>query len=150
MRHPILSQNAALLVAGLLFFSCQSSTSKLEKAKEKMNAATQNVVEANEAFNEALQDSIQQFRDASVKEIKHNEIKIKELKAQIVKEKEKLRVENEKKLAALEQKNNELLSRMDNYKDDRQAKWETFKIEYTHDMNELKEAFEGLTIKNVK
>ena len=83
-----------------------------------MNAATQKVVDANEAFNEALQDSIQEFRDASVKQIKHNEMKIKEFKSKIAKEKKEVRIENEKKLAELEQKNNELLSRMDNYKDD--------------------------------
>ena len=149
MKHPILSQITALLVAGTLLISCQSSTSKLESAKENMNAATQKVVDANEAFNEALQDSIQEFRDASVKQIKHNEMKIKEFKSKIAKEKKEVRIENEKKLAELEQKNNELLSRMDNYKDDRQAKWDIFKAEFNHDMNELGEAFQGLTIKNV-
>jgi len=150
MKKVFFTLAITVVVVGLMFSSCQSSSSKMERAKENMDAATQNVVESNDAFNEALQDSIQQFRDAAAKQTRRYELKIKEFKAKITKEKDKVRIENEKKLAELEQKNNELMTRMDNYKDDHQVKWDKFKVEYTHDMHELGEAFKGLTIKNVK
>ena len=39
---------------------------------------------------------------------------------------------------------------MDDYKADGKDKWETFKAEFSHDMDELGHAFKGLTVKNVK
>lgn len=150
MKHPVFSQIAPLLVAGTMLLSCQPSASKLDSAKENLEEASKDVVEANEAFNEALQDSIQQFRDESAKKIRGNEVKIAEFKTKIANEKEETRIKNEKILAELEKKNNDLMTKMDNYKDDRQAKWDSFKVEYNHDMYELSEAFKGLTVKSVK
>ena len=40
--------------------------------------------------------------------------------------------------------------KMDDYKEEGKEKWETFKTEFTHDMDELGTAFKNLTVKNVK
>ena len=56
----------------------------------------------------------------------------------------------EKKIDELEQKNSELKKRLDDYKADGKEKWEKFKAEFSHDMDELGKAFKDLTVKNVK
>ena len=50
----------------------------------------------------------------------------------------------------LEVKNSDMRMRMDNYKEDGKDNWETFKTEFSHDMDELGKAFKDLTVKNVK
>ncbi len=150
MKKPIFTLVISVIIMGLMFTGCKSSTSKVEDANEKVEEANENVIEANHNLNKALQDSIEIFRTASAEKIRLNEIQINEFKAHIANEKVETKIRNEKKLAELEQKNNDLISRMDNYNDERQEKWDSFKVEYNHDMNELGEAFKNLTDKNVK
>ncbi len=40
--------------------------------------------------------------------------------------------------------------KMDNYKEDGKEKWEAFKSEFSHDMDELGSALKDLTVNNVK
>ena len=40
--------------------------------------------------------------------------------------------------------------RLEEYKDEGQEKWTSFKSEFNHDMDELGKAFKDLTVKNVK
>ncbi len=40
--------------------------------------------------------------------------------------------------------------KMENYKEEGKDKWEIFKAEFSHDMDELGKAFKDLTVKNVK
>jgi len=40
--------------------------------------------------------------------------------------------------------------KMDNYKLEGKENWEKFKMEFSHDMDELGKAFSDLTVKNVK
>jgi len=150
MKKTIFNLTIIVCISGVIMTACQSSTSKVEDAKDHVQIATENVIEANQALNQALKDSIQQFRTASEAKIRINEKKIAEFKAKIAKEKVETKMKNEKKLAELEQKNKDLISRLDNYKDVQQDKWAKFKTEYNHDMDELGKAFKDLTIKNVK
>jgi len=139
-----------VFVAGTVFTSCQSSASKVDEAKDNLQVATENVIVANQELNQALKDSITQFRISAKEKIKSNEEKIAALKVRIAKENAKTKINNDKKLAALEQKNKDMVNRLDNYNDIQQEKWDAFKVEYNHDMDELGDAFKDLTIKNVK
>ena len=40
--------------------------------------------------------------------------------------------------------------RLEDYKADSKDKWESFKTEFNHDMDELGSAFKDLTVKNTK
>ena len=40
--------------------------------------------------------------------------------------------------------------KMADYKEEGKEKWETFKVEFNHDMEELGNAFKDLTVKNTK
>jgi len=54
------------------------------------------------------------------------------------------------KVDELEQKNSDLKKQMDDYKAEGKEKWEKFKTEFGHDMDELGNAFKDFTVKNVK
>jgi len=150
MKKIFIIMALIVFVAGTVFTSCQSSASKVDEAKDNLQVATENVIVANQELNQALKDSITQFRISAKEKIKSNEEKIAALKVRIAKENAKTKINNDKKLAALEQKNKDMVNRLDNYNDIQQEKWDAFKVEYNHDMDELGDAFKDLTIKNVK
>lgn len=131
------------LMAGAMLTSCQSSATKVEKAQDK-------VVEAKQDLNQALQDSIRQFKTESENKISNYEKIIAEFRTKIAKEKKVNKLKYEKKLAELDQRNSELKKKLADYKDEEHTKWRIFKAEYNHDMDELGKSFKNLTIKNVK
>lgn len=126
-----------------MFIGCQSSSKKVENAQE-------NVVKANEELNQALKDSIQQYRIATQEKLIANEKQLAEYKAKIAIQKKENKAKYEEELAKLVQKNNDLKIKLENYNEENEVKWEAFKTEFNHDMDELGKAFKDLTVKNVK
>lgn len=126
-----------------MFIGCQSSSKKVENAQE-------NVLKANEELNQALKDSIQQYRIATQEKLIANEKQLAEYKAKIAIQKKENKAKYEEDLAKLVQKNNDLKIKLENYNEENEVKWEAFKTEFNHDMDELGKAFKDLTVKNVK
>ena len=143
MKKIIFTIALITFMTGIMLTSCRSSVKKVEKAQE-------NVVEANQKLNQALKDSIQQFRTESENRISIYEKDIVEFRARIANEKKDNKSKYEKKLAELDKKNIEMKKKLADYKYEEQAKWEIFKAEYNHDMDQLGQSFKDLTVKNVK
>ncbi len=134
------------LMAILISTSCNSPAAKVEKAED-------NVMEANQQLDEANKEymaEVENYRKETSEKISSNDQRILELKANIANQKKEVRADYQKKIAALEQKNQELRKKMDDYKADSKDNWEAFKKEFNHDMEELGNAFKDLTVKNVK
>jgi predicted RNase H-like nuclease (RuvC/YqgF family) len=140
----------ATLMAGAMLTSCQSSAKKAENARDNLQEAKDNVIEAKQELNQALNDSIQQFKKDSKEKISNNEKIIAEFKARIAKSEKATKVKYEKTVAELEQKNNDLKKKLENYMDEGQDKWTSFKSEFNHDIDELGLALKDLTVKNLK
>jgi hypothetical protein len=135
------------------FISCDSNSSKVQDAKEKVQDEKKDVMDAQHDLAKAEQDSIakfEEFRNAQIEKINENDKKIAELKESSKMEKKDAREKTEKKIAELEKRNNELRAKITNYKYDGKSSWESFKIEFNHDMEELGHAFKDLTVKNTK
>jgi len=143
MKKIIFTLALTAFMAGTMLTSCRSSSKKVEKAQE-------NVVKANQELNQALKDSIQQFRTESENRISIYEKNIVEFRTRIANEKQENKSKYEKKLAELDKKNIEMKKKLADYKYEEQAKWEIFKAEYNHDMDQLGQSFKDLTVKNVK
>ena len=143
MKKTIFTLTISMFIVGAMLTGCQSSKTKVEKAEDK-------VASANQELNQALSDSIKQFKTESAERISNNEKNITEFKARIAKEKSENKAKYEKKLAELEKRNMDMKMRLADFKDEEQTKWEKFKVEYNHDMEELGKAFKDLTVKNVK
>lgn len=132
------------LVSGSMLIGCNSMNKKADASQDKVQDARQDVAEANLALNNAIEE----FKIKSADAIAENEKNIADFKVKIAGEKAENKAILEKKLAEMEQKNNELKKKLADYKNDGNEKWKEFKDEFNHDMNNLGKAFRDLRVKN--
>jgi hypothetical protein len=95
-----------------------------------------------------LEKDIKKFRTATFEKIEDNNVRISELKENIKNDKSALKSVHEKQVIDLQARNNDLKMRLDNYKGE--DKWEDFKKEFEHDMNEIGSSLKDLTVSNTK
>ena len=112
--------------------------------------AKEDVGIANQELNQALKDSIQDFRKKTEEQLIANEKSLALYKEKIAKENKEYKAEYEKEWAKLNEKNKEMKARLENYNEEKDGNWEKFKTEFNSDMKDLGNAFKNLTIKNVK
>ncbi|MBA3704367.1 MAG: peptidase M23, partial [Bacteroidetes bacterium] len=136
----------SVFITGAVFTSCSSPEKKVENAETGVLEANQDLDQANAEY---LAD-VETYRKETAEKIAANNQSIAEFNARIENEKKEAKADYKKKIAELEQKNTDMQKRMDDYKVDGKDKWETFKAEFSHDMDQLGDAFKGLTVKNVK
>ena len=65
-------------------------------------------------------------------------------------DKRKIKVRDQKIIDDLEQKNINMRKKIEEYQETGKDKWEAFKVEFNHDMDELGTALKNLTVKNTK
>ncbi len=100
--------------------------------------------------NQEYQADIDKYRKETAEQITANEENIKELKA------DRAQVENDKKddydkqIAELEQKDNNMKKKMDDYKPEGKEKWKLFKSDFNKGMNDLGKSIKDLTASNKK
>ncbi|MES2517445.1 MAG: peptidase M23 [Bacteroidota bacterium] len=145
MKKTIIALSISTLLVGSIV-SCNSPAKKVENAQNEVIEANQNLDKANQDY----ENDIENYRKETSMKIAENDSSIVAFKARISKEKKAAKADYEMKIAALEQKNSDMKLRMENYKEEGKEKWEIFKTEFTHDMDELGKAFKDLTVKNVK
>lgn len=129
---------ACITVFGLS--NCKNSPSEkaegVETAKENLNIAEQGYVDAViDSTNEYAR-----YKLESEKNLKANDLKIAELKANLNAKKANDRTNFEIKLNELEQKNTRLKASIADYKESDKNKWEIFKTNFKKDMDELGKA----------
>jgi F0F1-type ATP synthase membrane subunit b/b' len=146
MKKTILKLTASAFIAGAILTSCSTSAEKVENAQKNVNEANKDLDNANQEY---LVD-IENYRKETSNMIVANEQQLAEFKVKIEHEKKVARTEYRKQIAELEQKNNDMKIKMSNYNEGGKEKWEKFKTEFSHDMDELGQAFKDLTVNNVK
>jgi len=129
------------LIAGTMIIGCTSSADKVENAQDNVQAANEQLVKANQALDQAIRDSIQQFRKESEERIIANENTIVEYRARIARENKENRAIYEKKLAELEQQNREMKRNLADFREDSRENWESFRIKFNNDMERSGRAF---------
>lgn len=75
---------------------------------------------------------------------------IADIKVSMAKDKKYATADYKKQIAAIELKNAEMKIRMSEYKEDGNEKWESFKREFNHDMDELGHSLNDFTVNNKK
>lgn len=143
MKNSILT---IAVITSTLLMSCGTKAEKVENAEV-------NVVEANQDLNKANEDyliEVEEYKKETAAKIEANERSIADFKLRVEKEKKEAKADYKAKIAALEQKNSDMKKTMDDYKADGREKWESFKTEFNHDMEELGQAFSDLGKNNVK
>lgn len=143
---------AAILLAGSIITSCQSSAEKVEDAKVNVQDANKDLKDAQKNVSEEAQKAAkakewEAFKSESETKIRNNETLTAELKEKMKTSGKKLDKVYADNIAKLEQKNQDLKSRMDAYEKG-QTDWQSFKREFNHDMDELGNALKDLTVNN--
>jgi hypothetical protein len=141
MKKMIFGVAVATFIAGTMLVGCQSRDKKVENAQEKVQNAEDKVAEARQELNQAIKDSIQQFKKDAAKQIEVYEKNMAELRIKIANERSENRAYHERKLAELEQQNREMRMRLENFNEDNRDQWVSFRNKFSHDMEEHGKAF---------
>lgn len=156
MRKTIQILALTTLLAGATFSGCQSPSRKADQAEIKMQIAQQNLEEAQkevkiaEARKAANIEEWETFKSNSEDKIRDMEISIAELKVKIKKSGSKLDALYEKKINTLEQNSKDLKAKIEASTNKSQSDLESFRREFSHDMDELGQALKDLTVNNKK
>ncbi len=139
------------LVATLLAISCKSGEQKVADAENKVANAEQNLDQVkHEADSVAAQKAeLEAFKLESESKIRGNDLLITALKEKKKSTGKKVDAVFEKNIDSLEQRNKEMKKRMDGFERGK-SDWESFKREFSHDMNELGNALNDLGVDNKK
>jgi hypothetical protein len=93
---------------------------------------------------------VKAYKDEQLKKIKENEDRIAELKRKRDSTKGKVDDAYDKRIEKLEASNAELKKRVITYNETDKSKWEEFKREFSHDMDELGQALKDMFRDNSK
>jgi hypothetical protein len=146
MKKSLLTMAALAFMMGALLPGCTTAEQRVKDAEE-------DVVEANEALEQANADylaDMEKFRQEAEERTITNDQMIAEFRSRIATEKASVRASYEKKIASLEESNARLKQRMADYKEDGSDNWYAFKHEFNRDMNELGKALADFTKSNTK
>jgi chromosome segregation ATPase len=146
MKKIILTLTAFTFITTAMLTSCNTPAEKVENAENNLKEANKDLNKANEEY---LAD-VEKYKQETADKIAANERSIAEFNARIAKEKKDAKADYKKKIKMLEQRNSDMKKKMDDYKADGKEKWEKFKTEFSHDMDEVGKAFKDLTVKNVQ
>ena len=146
MKKSILTLVTSTIISGTIVFSCNSSTHKVEDAAVKVDQASDDLIKAKKEFNVEYN----KFKTESEKRMIDNDNQISELKAHKTKLKKEAKADYDKTIADLEKKNSDMKIKIDEYKEDGQDKWESFKREFNHDMDELGQSLIDFAKNNTK
>jgi preprotein translocase subunit SecF len=149
MTKSILTLTSAALFCGLVLTNCNTPTEKVDNAEEVVIDAN---IDANNALEKANQEylkDMENFRIETAEKFASNDKSVIDFNTRIVNEKKEAKANYQKQITDLEQKSSDMKKRIDDYKAEGKEKWNIFKTEFNHDMDELGLAFKDLTIKNV-
>jgi hypothetical protein len=144
MKILILAITGAITIASLPLLAQES---------KKAAGARKEVASAKKELKEAKIDSaadFQKFKKEAEVKIKENQIKIAELKAKKSSDSKEIRQMYDKKVLALEQKNNELENKIKKSGDTKTTMWASFKRHFNHDLAEIGDAFKDMGASNTK
>jgi predicted small secreted protein len=146
MKKSILALVALAFLTSTFLSSCNTSAEKVENAQQDLKEANKDLDKANQEYLA----EVAAYKKEAADKIATNEKSIAEFKARKASEKQEAQADYEKKIDALEQKNSDMKKQMDDYQIEGREKWETFKTNFSHGMDELGKSFTGLADKNNK
>lgn len=154
MKRSILSLVIASLVIGAIIISCKPNTEKEQAAQESVDSAKVALTEAREDLAEAKRaataEEWQAFKDSTNAKIEKNNAEIADLKLKIKMKGKDIDNAYQRNIDTMEQRNRNLKIKMNSYKNDVNSDWQSFKREFSHDMDELGKSLKDFTVDNKK
>jgi hypothetical protein len=146
MKKTVFIPMVAIFGIATLIMGCKPSKEE-QVAKENVQEAKEDL---SDARRQANAEEWKNFKNEVNLVIEKNDAKIVALKKEIKKTGKVANAEYDRKVDTLEKKNKELRLKLESYKNDANADWQSFKREFNHDMDELGKAFNDLTVNNKK
>ena len=146
MKKKIYTLAISMFVVGAIFTSCKTPAEKVEKSEEKVEKAQEDLDQAKIEYDEQYN----QFMQESNEKITANDKLIADLKIYSKNKKKETKIKYDKTIADLEAKNQAMKEKIRNHKEEGNDKWESFKNEFNHDMDELGKSINDLGKDNVK
>ena len=129
------------MLTGIAMLGIVSCTNSPSKKAEVLEDAKENVLEAEQGLDKAVNDSINEYErykmEAEAKLVE-NDLKIAALKTNMKAERIEVRTNYEKQLNELEQRNAALKVSISEYQESDINKWEKFKSIVNQDIEEIK------------
>jgi hypothetical protein len=142
MKNPII---IVTLVAATFMIGCNSEQGS-QNADERIEEASQNLDQAKQDYNEEYN----KFKRHAEEQIAANEKCVADLKDNAKDLKKEQKAAYEATIKDLEAKNDMMKQKLKDRQEEDQTKWESFKSEFSHDMEELGNAFNDIGKNNVK
>jgi predicted phage tail protein len=114
-------------MTGVLITSCEKTP------EQKVEGVKQDLKEVQTAYLKEWQE----FKKDAGEKIADNQKRIEAFKAKMKKTGSNVKAGYNKEVAVLEQKNQELQKKLDEYKDDGKSKWKEFKVNFNNDMDAI-------------
>ncbi len=143
-----------MIMAGIMYTSCQSGSQKVENAEDKVADAKSDLKDAQiaanaEAAKATLAEEFKAFKNETDLTIKNYEMQIDGFKEKMKKSGKKLDKVYGENIAVLEQKIQALKTKIETYQSS-QSDWQSFKNEFSHDMDELGKALKDFSVDHKK
>ncbi|MEO6883332.1 MAG: hypothetical protein ABI199_04820 [Bacteroidia bacterium] len=151
MKKTIFTLALTAFIAGTIMTGCSSSSEKANTAEAKVDTAQANVNQASKNLKQAEANYTTEynaFKLESDRKIATNDSIISELKEDSKKMKKAEKARYEQTIDDLEAKNQAMKNELANYKEEDNDKWETFKLGFNHEMDNLQQALKDLTKSN--
>ena len=137
---------ATMFVVGSMLIGCSTPSEKVENAQENVDKANQNLDKAQDDYAA----DVENYRKETAEKLAANEKLEADFNARIANEKADAREDYNKKIAALDQKDNDMKKKMADYKPEGKDKWIAFKEGFNKDMDALSQDWKNLTTKKDK
>jgi hypothetical protein len=134
------------LLSIFIISGCNNSARKVENAQEEVTEAKEELDEANREY--AIE--IEKYKKDTESIVMTNQKILDDFKLRIENEKSVVKAKYNKVIAKLEEKNNDMGKKMDDYKAEGEEQWESFKTEFSMDMDNLGKAFKDLSVDNIR
>jgi F0F1-type ATP synthase membrane subunit b/b' len=126
-----------LFLVGISMTSCDNKAQNVADAEKNVKEATISLDKANKE----QEAEIEKFKKEAADKIAANEKSIAQFKARKEADRKVAEADYNKEVLRLEQKNSDMKKKMDDYKFESVEKWEIFKSDFGHGMEELGKAF---------
>jgi hypothetical protein len=143
MKNIIVLLAALCVVTSVSILSCNDTSSNDEAIQYKLTDSTK----IQDSINTAYMKDIDNYKKQTADKTSSNDTIIAGIKTKFENSKNDFKADYKKRVAELEQKNDTLKKRMDTYKAEGKDKWEIFKVQFNHDMDDLGNEFKKLTAK---
>ncbi len=138
----------AAFVSVLMYSGCDSTPEKrMQSAEQDLHEAKKEVKEAIKDVQTAYRDEWHTFQFDTEAKLRDNEYRINELKRRMVAAQGKEKIQFDREIETVEQRNENLKRRLAEYRDTGKEEWENFKKEFAGELERIQKSLSDLTEK---